>query len=141
MFTQILVPVDMAEKEACTGALRIAADMARLYGAGATLVSVTGGLQARVSHSAKIYGQKLDAFAAEQGAAFGITFDTRVYDVPDPSVEVDRVLQGAIAEIGADLVVMASHQPGWIEHLVNSHGGRMASHAPISVFVVRETDG
>ena len=34
--------------------------------------------------------------------------DNRIYDVPDPSVEVDRKLLDAIEETGADLVVMGT---------------------------------
>jgi nucleotide-binding universal stress UspA family protein len=64
--------------------------------------------------------------------------ESQAYEAPDPAVEVDRKLLAIIQESGADLIVMATHQPGWIEYLVNSHGGRLASHAPVSVFVVRD---
>jgi nucleotide-binding universal stress UspA family protein len=43
----------------------------------------------------------------------------------------------AIDKIGADLVVMASHKPGFLEHIFSSHGGYIAQHATCSVFVVR----
>ena len=137
MFNHIMVPVDLAEKQVQNAALQVAADQARLYGATVTLISVTGGIQARVSHSAAKYETLLRGFADAAGTRLGVPFGARVYDVPDPSVEVDRILIGAIGELGIDLVVMATHQPGWVEHFVNSHGGRMAAHAPVSVFVVR----
>ena len=35
-------------------------------------------------------------------------------------------------------VNVAADLAGWIEYLVASHGGKLASHAPISVFVVRQ---
>jgi len=138
MFQHILVPIDLAYKEQWTRAIAVAADQARHYGATITLVSVTGGIQGKVSHSSERYAGLLAEFAAEIADQQGVEVHSRVYDVPDPSVEVDAKLLEVIAEIGADLVVMATHQPGWLEYLVNSHGGRLASHAPVSVFVVRD---
>ena len=138
MFKHIMVPVDLAEKDRWTQAINVAADQAKHYGAEITLVSVTGGIQAKVSHSSDKYADLLAEFAAGIAQSHGVTVQSRVYDVPDPSVEVDRKLLDAIEDTGADLVVMATHQPGWVEYLVNSHGGRLAAHAPVSVFVVRD---
>lgn len=138
MFTHIMVPVDLAEKEDWAQAIGVACDLAQFYDAALTLVSVSGGLQGKVSHSGEEYGRRLALFADEIAAERGIEVGSRNYPVPDPSVEVDQKLIEAIGDLGIDLVVMATHQPGWIEYLINSHGGRMARHAPISVFVVRE---
>jgi nucleotide-binding universal stress UspA family protein len=103
-----------------------------------TLVSVTGGIQPKVTHSTGEYRALLREFAAGIEAAHpGTEIATLVHDVPDPAVQVDGVLIRTAGDIGADLVVMGSHRPGWAEYLVNSHGGRVASHAPVSVFVVR----
>jgi len=82
----------------------------------------------------------LAEYAGEISQSGGIEVASTVYEVPDPSVEVDGVVIRAIGDTEADLIVMASHQPGWVEYFVNSHGGRVASHAPVSVFVVREGD-
>jgi len=138
MFTNIMVPVDLAEKDSWTHAVQVACDLAERYGAKITLVSVSGGLQGKVSHSSEEYGRRLDAYAREIASTYHVDVASLSYAVPDPSVEVDRTLMQAIAELHADLVVMASHQPGWVEYFINSHGGRMASHAPISVFIVRD---
>lgn len=44
----------------------------------------------------------------------------------------------AIAEdVGADLIVLASHQPGPKDHLLTAHGARIARRASCSVLVVR----
>ena len=57
--------------------------------------------------------------------------------------EVIRKLEGRNigvmlpASVGADLVIMASHVPGMLEHIFSSHGGYIAQHAKVSVFVVR----
>ncbi len=138
MYTNIMVPVDMAEKHNWTTGIMVACDLAEHYGAKITLVSVSGGLQGNVSHSTEEYGRRLDNYAREIASKYHVDVASLNYTVPDPSVEVDRKLMQAIGDLHADLVVMASHQPGWTEHLINSHGGRMASHAPISVFIVRD---
>ncbi|QGX99602.1 universal stress protein [Roseovarius faecimaris] len=137
MFKRIMVPVDMATADTLTHAVDVAADLAKHYGATLGLISVSGGLQGRVSHSHERYGEKLADFAAEMGARNDIEIGSRNISVPDPSVEVDQVLLEQIEAQEVDLVVIASHQPNWTDIFVNSHGGRLARRAPVSVFVVR----
>ena len=55
----------------------------------------------------------------------------------DPAVDLDDSLMQAIADTGADLVVMASHVPGLPEHIFASNAGYLANHASVSVFVIR----
>jgi len=138
MFKHIMVPVDLAEKESSSQAILVASDLSDYYDAQMTLVSVSGGLQGKVSHSGEEYARRLALYADEIAAKRGGPVSSQTYNVPDPSVEVDAKLLQAITDLEADLVVMASHQPGWVEYLINSHGGRLASHAPISVFIVRD---
>ena len=138
MFKHIMVPCDLAAKEKWAKAVKVAGDLARRHGSRMTLISVSGGINGKVSHSIAEYRRLLSAYAAQVEQAEGIDVDSKVYDVPDPSAEVDRKLIEAIEDTGADLIVMASHQPGWVEYLVNSHAGRVAAHAPVSVFVVRD---
>ncbi|WP_371227636.1 universal stress protein [Roseovarius sp. 2305UL8-3] len=138
MFTHIMVPIDLAEKDSWNHATLVACDLAEHFSAKITLVSVSGGIQGKVSHSTQEYGRRLAVYAHELATEHGVEVGSMNYGVPDPSVEVDQKLLQAIAELEIDLVVMASHRPGWVEYFVNSHGGRLASHAPISVFVVRD---
>jgi len=138
MFTHIMVPVDMAEKDRLTKAVDVAADLAKHHGARLTLISVSGGLQGRVSHYHSEYGRLLEEFAQEISHRHGCEVHSHNVSVPDPSVEVDHKLLQLIEELDIDLAVMATHQPGWVDHFVNSHGGRLARLAPISVFVVRD---
>ena len=139
MFKHIMVPVDLAEKATLTKAVEVASGLAKLYAARITLVSVSGGLQGKVSHSHEEYGRLLSLFADEIMETHDVDVGSVNYSVPDPSVEVDQQLIHAIEDLQVDLAVIASHQPGWVEYLVNSHGGKLARHAPISVFVVRDT--
>ena len=43
----------------------------------------------------------------------------------------------AIEETESDLVVVASHIPGFPEYLFASNAGYLAMHATVSVFVIR----
>ena len=49
----------------------------------------------------------------------------------------EEVLSKA-GEIGADLIVMASHRPELQDYLLGPNAARVVRHAPISVMVVRE---
>ncbi|WP_167853455.1 universal stress protein [Roseovarius aestuariivivens] len=137
MFKHIMVPVDMAHEENMDRAAKAAADLAKLYDAKLTFVSISGGPLSGKEHSSKSEPQLLEDYAKSQAEEHGVAIDTHTLDSHDVSVEVDRKLLEAIEKMGSDLVVMATHQPGWLDYLVNSHGGRLASHAPISVMVVR----
>ena len=138
MYKHIMVPLDLAEKDRWQKAVHVATDLAKHYDAKMTLVSVGGGLMAKVSHSETEHARQLADYAADLSNSNGFEIGSQSYGSPDPSVEVDQKLRTAIEELGVDLVVMASHKPGWMEYIVNSHGGRLASHAAISVFLVRE---
>lgn len=138
MYKHIMVPIDMADTESLAHAVEVAADLVRHYQARMTLVSVSGGLQGRVSHYHSEYARKLAEFAKEVGATHGVEVGSENVSVPDPSVEVDQRLIEMIEKLNVDLAVIGSHMPGWVDHIINSHGGRLARLAPISVFVVRD---
>ena len=55
----------------------------------------------------------------------------------DPAVDLDPALIKAAEEIGADLIVMASHIPNLMDYVWPSNGGTIAGHSKASVFVVR----
>ncbi len=138
MFATIMVPVDLAHLEHLEKALSVAADLGRHYDATVTYVSVTTEAPSALAHNPQEFGHKLKAFAEEQAASRGFSkADARAYASHDPAVDLNWTLMKAIEDTGADLVVMASHKPGLPEYLFSSHGGHMASHAPVSVLVVR----
>ena len=138
MFTHIMVPYDLAAKDTLAKSVKVAGDLARSYGAKLTLVSVAGGINSVISNSAEEYARQLEAHAAQLEQLEKTGINSKVYESSDPSADVDHMLIEAIDDLKVDLVVMATHKPGWIEYLVNSRGGRMARHAGISVFVVRD---
>ncbi len=137
MFKHIMVPVDLAHVDKLDKALAIAADLAKSYNASLHAVGVTGSAPGAAAHNPKEFGEKLDAFAREQTEKHGVKFESKSVFSNDPAVEMVDKLEAAGEEINADLVVMASHVPGFMEHIFSSRAGYLASSSPISVFVVR----
>lgn len=137
MYRKILVPIDLTRVENLTKALQTAADLSKQYDIPLCYVSVTASTPTAVAHSPAEFGQKLHQFAADQAAQHQIKTTAMPLTSHDPAVDLDATLLKAIDESEADLVVMASHVPGLPEHLFASNAGYIASHAKVSVVVVR----
>jgi nucleotide-binding universal stress UspA family protein len=137
MYAKIMVPVDLEHRERLGKALKTAADLAKANGAPICYVGITATTPGPVAHTPAEFARKLEAFAEEQAAAQGVVASAKAYTSHDPTVDLDKVLEKAIEELGCDLVVMASHIPGFPEHIFASKAGYLAQHAKISVFVVR----
>ncbi|MEZ5905011.1 MAG: universal stress protein [Geminicoccaceae bacterium] len=137
MYKVIAVPVDLAHADRLPKALETAARLAKAYDATLYYVGATTETPSSVAHTPEEFRGKLERFAAERGAALGIEARAKPLVSLDPAVDLDRDLLKAFGEIDADLVVMASHVPGIRDHLISSNAGWIASHAKISVFVVR----
>ena len=137
MFKQIMVPVDLHMGAEVTRALNVSADLAKHYGAKVTLVSVSGSVITDAPHTEKEAREALDALAATLKNDAGIEARIHLITSTDVPAEVDAALRHSIDDTNADLVIMGSHVPGILEYLLPSHAGRLASHAKVSVFVVR----
>ncbi|WP_417681718.1 universal stress protein [Roseibium sp.] len=137
MFDTIMVPVDLRHAPALGKALTIAADMAKAYGAEVIYVGITSPEPGELGHNPAEYDQKLQAFAQEQAKARSHQARAHTIVANDPAIDLDHKLSEAAEELGADLVVMATHVPNLTDYIWASHGGHLASHAKASVFLVR----
>ncbi len=137
MFKTIVVPVDLAHKERLSKALSLARDLARAYSAKYYIVGVTPEAPSEVAHNPTEYESKLVAFAQSLSDDFGLKVHADPIVSHDPAIDLESQIIGACEKLGADLVVMASHVPGLVEYVFSSNAGYLASHAKISVFVVR----
>lgn len=137
MYKTIMIPVDLEHSDQLEKALATGADLAKHYGAQLYAVSVTSTAPGPVAGHPSDYAQKLEVFSAEQTAMRGVQFKTKVMVSHDPPADLENTLKKAGSEIGADLVVMASHVPGFLEYIFSSRAGYLASHSDLSVFVVR----
>lgn len=137
MFKHMIVPIDLAHQESLNRALVCAAKMSKDNNIPITYVGVTSSVPSAAAPSPGDFQKKLDAFAAEQGEIHGIDAKAHTSVVIDLATDLEAALIKAIDNLDADLVVMASHVPGWFEHFWHSHGGKLASHARCSVMIVR----
>ena len=137
MYKKILVPVDLEHTEVLARALGIATQLAGLNDAELVFAGVHGGPPSEIAHNPGEFREKLEAFVRKQPfAETGKMSALPVYSL-DPGVEVASSIIKAARDHDVDLVVMASHIPGWSEHIFHSNAGYVACHAPMSVFVVR----
>ena len=137
MFNKIAVPIDLAHVEQQQKALTVATDMAKHYQASVVLVGVSTTAPSNIAHTPAEYAEKLAAFAAEQSAALGVKLDSQAVASVDISIDLEKQLDRVVHDLGADLVVMASHVPGFRDFLFKSHAKYFASHTDVSVLIVR----
>ena len=137
MFNTIMVPVDLRHTSGLDKALTIAANLARAEGASVIYVGVTSPEPGELGHNPEEYDERLKRFAAAQAELHGISARGHTIVASDPTIDLDRKLTAAAEQLGADLVVMATHPPNVTDYIWSSHGGHLANHAKASVFLVR----
>lgn len=139
MFDKIMIPVDLKHVDGMQKSLEAAARLAKQYDATLYYVTVAGRVPNRAAKTPEELAHRLDDFARQQGEKYDIRTDSRTMDSTDVAIELDDKLIQAQKEIGADLVVMASHIPGVADrlHLISSNAGELAQRLPVSVFILR----
>ncbi|WP_306120151.1 MULTISPECIES: universal stress protein [unclassified Roseitalea] len=138
MYRKIMTPVDLRHTDQLGKALKTAADLARHYDATVCYVSVAAAAPGPVGHNPQEFAEKLSVFAKQQADEHGIKTEIHPVTSHDPTTDLDDALLKCVGDIGADLVVMASHVPTLTDYIWPSNGGRVAGHAKASVFVVRD---
>ena len=138
MDSKILVPVDTANAGKLTKAFDVAARTAKATRATVVYVGV---VDAVPTTSVRTEGDRqktiLGDLAAEQARSHGIETTIHVAPRGDLHLHVGSEIIKAADETGCDLIVMASHVPGIRDHFLSSNAGYVATHAPVSVYVVR----
>lgn len=137
MFKRIMAPVDLAHTDKLRPALDCAAELSGHFSVPVTYVGVTSPAPSALAHNPGEFALKLQDFARFEAEAHGIEATSHAAVAHDPATDLDDALMRAIDDTGADLVVMASHVPGVIDHIWPSHGGKLAEYAKCSVMVVR----
>ncbi len=137
LFEKILVPIDLSHADKLEKSVSAGARLARAEKIPVVFVAVTTAVPGALAHTPDEFRDKLDAYVADQAAKYGITASGHAVVAPDPVAELEASLLQAIQDTGADLVVMATHIPNVTDHFWPSNGGRVASHADASVFLVR----
>lgn len=137
MVQSIMVPVELAHTQALEAAVMTAGNLAKADNASLTLVGVTGSAPNDAAKNPDEFQDKLSAYADDVSSRIGLPVVARALVDNDVSADLGNVLISTAEEMGVDLIVMASHVPGFIEHIFSSNAGYVASHAKCSVYVVR----
>ena len=141
MFARILFPVDLEEESSWQKSMPTVVNLRQAFGSELHVLTITPewpqgmfrlGLPADIERRfAAAAAERLDAFVREhipEGVA--VTKHVRVG-------RVYRMILEAAAEIGADLIVMASHRPEMGDYLIGANASRVVRHADVSVLVIR----
>jgi nucleotide-binding universal stress UspA family protein len=141
MYKIILVPIDLDQESSWEKALPIAVEHSKIFGARLHAMTVLPDFGAGVvgSYFPPDFVEKATAEVQQKLEAL-----VRSKVPPDLDVAC-HVAQGTVyeeilrltREIGADLVVMASHRPELKDYLIGPNAARVVRHADISVLVVR----
>lgn len=138
MYSRILVPVDLDNADKLSKALDLAGQTAKQSNAEVVYVDV---VDAVPTTSARTEGsrlaERLKVFVAEQAKKYGVQTTDHVALRSDLHLNVGSDLVKAAIAADCDLIVMASHMPGFKDHILTSNAGYVASHAPMTVYVVR----
>jgi nucleotide-binding universal stress UspA family protein len=137
MYRKIMIPVDLAHVDKLQKALETGADIASHYRIPVCYVAVASAAPGPLGHTPEEFAAKLSAFGESEASRRGIETTTKAVTSHDPTTDLDKTLLQALHDVGADLVVMASHIPNVLDHVWPSNGGRIASHADVSVLIVR----
>ena len=138
----ILVPIDIAQTEAAAAALELAKDMAKTHAARLVLLNVLEQVPGYVAAQLpKSFHENALADATkrlnELAAAHALAGSAEIV-VRDghPSTEILEFAE----KTGADMIVIASHDPGLADYFLGSVAGRVVRHAHCSVLVVRQPE-
>ncbi len=137
MFKKILIPIDLAHADKLEKSISVGAYLAKTGNLPVVFTAVTTALPGPLAHTPEEFRDKLAVFAQDQSDKHGISASAHAVFSHDPAIDLEDGLLKAVHETGADLVVMATHVPSLTDHVWPSNGGRIATHADVSVFLVR----
>jgi nucleotide-binding universal stress UspA family protein len=141
VFKDILLPVDREHEASWRTALPVAVDYCKAAGARLHVLTVVPGLGVGDVWSFLPMGfdQKILDQASQWMHAFArdhVPSGIAVQHIVGHG-KVHREILRVAAEVGADLIVMASHRPELVDHLLGSNAAHVVQHAKCSVLVVR----
>ncbi|MGI9390435.1 MAG: universal stress protein [Boseongicola sp.] len=137
MFKNIMIPVEFQHVDRLTRVLEIAGTLAKVGGGTLHLVHVGAYPPSEDGKTLEEQEQKLENFAREVSVAQKLPVEAKSIVAHDPAAELNSQLMAAVKSTNADLVVVGSHVPVLGDYFFTSHGGYLAEHAEVSVFVVR----
>ncbi len=141
MYSHILLPVDLDQPDTNDKAVRTATQIAHDYGATLHFLNVVPPLgsfastffpQGFLEQASKAAQERLHAFTEMLDLG-----DLKIHHVVAHGAIYDQILTIG-KQVGADLIIMASHSPELSNYLLGANAARVVRHAPCSVVVVRD---
>lgn len=137
MFKSIMIPVDLEHPQSADSSTRFAAGKLAADDVRLTLVGVTGSAPSAAAHNPAEFKENLEALAARLSAQLGVSLEAKAMHDNDVATHLGAALIDTSIQLEADLIIMTSHVPGIMEHVIASNAGFVASHAKCSVLVLR----
>ena len=141
MYKDILLPIDLNQESSWEKALPTTVEYCKAFGATLHVLTVVPdlglplvggyfpeGFEEKMREEAN---QRLHAFVSDH-VPNGVPVQNIIAE-GTPYKEIIRIAE----EIGADLIVMASHHPGVKDYFLGPTPERVVRHAPLSVLIVR----
>jgi len=140
LYSSILLPIDLEEPSSWSKSVPTALALARCFEARLTLTTVVEDRKAgrEAQWSSIGYREVLSTANARLGL---IADEVRGASPLEIKVATGSICGGILdvaEQIGADLIVLASHRPGMRDWLIGANASRVVRHAACSVLVVRE---
>ena len=141
MFKTILVPVDISQLDGARQALSLAKDVAKSRGGKIVLLNVIEEIPNYIAAEipAEIFttaNDKAQGEMADFAKSEGLGDDAEVVVMHG---HASRDILEFAHERKADMIVMASHNPGFADYFLGSTAGHVVRHAHCSVLVVRNS--
>lgn len=141
MFKKILVPIDVSHSDSGEPGLKAAAEIAAKTGAKLVLMNVVGDIPNLVADqlpSNYMEATQSRAVEALERLAAKHKLASDNFEIQTTHGKTySSILKAAEAD-GADLIVIASHDPGAADYLLGSTAAKVVRHAHCSVLVVRD---
>ena len=134
MYKTVLVPVDLGHPEQGSKTLGIAR---QIGGEGSRVVAlfVTADVPGFVA--LELPKGLIEKSLAKSRTELGVLAEKAAAETMIRSGHPSTKILECVEEIGADLIVMASHRPGLQDYFLGSTAARVVRHAPCAVFVDR----
>ncbi len=141
MYKTILFPVDLGEESSWSTALPQVVELCALSGAELHVLTVAPGINTAVA--AYLPADSADKIREDADAALHafiktqVPSDIKVHAISRQGETVYQAIRDVAEDVGADLIVMASHRPALSDYLLGPNAARVVRHASCSVLVVR----
>lgn len=128
---QLLVPVDLFDRQMSEKAIDEAKHIARRDGAKLNVITVIPSWPDDLRRTPKDYKPDFEAYLDE------IREELDVDGIFEVGGSISKRITEAVRDREIDLVIMGSHNPRFTDHFIGSNAAHVVLHAPSSVMVVR----